>query len=475
MSKYKETISNVDTAWLHMDRPTNLMMIAGFMTFEGPLDFDRLVTVIERRLLIFDRFQQRVVSPRTPIGNYTWELDPYFDIRAHVHHAALPPPGDKRVLQEVMSDVTSTPLDRTRPLWQFQAFEGYNGGWVLASRLHHAIADGIALMRVLLSLTDLSPNAPLPPNPTPEHRGGKRRGLIDTITSPAVSLAKTTYHAADIALHQSLETFRHPSRLVDAAKIGTSNATTLAKMTLRSPDPQTIFKGELGITKRSAWSDPFSLPEIKQISKALGGTINDTMMTAVSGALRRYMQDRNQAVDGLTIRALVPVNLRALDAPLELGNRFGLVFPTLPIGAADIHERFIETRRYMTEIKNSPEAVVAYGVLYALGMTPMDIESLFLDFFGSKSSAVLTNVPGPQVQLYLAGSPLRELMAWVPQSGGLGLGISILSYNGGIMVGVTTDAGLVPDPEQIINNLYIEIEGLRQLANDVRNRAGAES
>jgi diacylglycerol O-acyltransferase / wax synthase len=473
MSKYKETMSNVDTAWLHMDRPTNLMMIAGFMVLDNPLDFDRLLTTIERKLLVFDRFRQRVVAPRTPLGNYTWELDPYFDIRAHVHRAALPSPGDKAILQEIMSDVASTPLDRSRPLWQFQAFEGYDHGWVLACRLHHAIADGIALMRVLLSLTDLSPNAPLPAESTPEPRRGKRRSLVDTMLSPAAAIARTTAQVADTALHQSLETFRNPSRLIDAAKVGTVSAGTLAKMTLRSPDPQTIFKGDLGITKRTAWSDYFPLSDIKAVGKTLGGTINDIMMTAVTGALRRYMQDKNQSVDGVTIRAMVPVNLRPLGAPLELGNRFGLVFHTLPVGAADIHERYIETRRYMNEIKNSPEAVVAYGVLNALGMTPTDLEGLFLDFFGSKSSAVMTNVPGPQFQLFLAGSPLREIMAWVPQSGGLGMGVSVISYNGGIMVGVNTDSALVPDPELIVNHLYIEVEALKQLAEDVKNRASA--
>ncbi|MFO7663857.1 MAG: WS/DGAT domain-containing protein, partial [Chloroflexota bacterium] len=292
--------------------------------------------------------------------------------------------------------------------------------------------------------------------------------------SPAATVARATTQAAEIAFHQSLETLRNPSRLIDAAKIGTASATTLAKMTLRSPDPQTIFKGDLGIIKRTAWSDYFLLSDIKTIGKTLGGTINDTMMTGVTGALRRYLQDKNQSVEGLTIRALVPVNLRPLDAPLELGNRFGLVFHTIPVGATDIHERFIETRRYMNELKNSPEAVVAYGVLNALGMTPADLEGFFLDFFGSKSSAVMTNVPGPQLQLYLAGSPLREIMAWVPQSGGLGMGVSMLSYNGGIMVGVITDAGLIPDPVLIIQNLYIEVEALKQLAAEVRTRASAE-
>ena len=474
MTKPKETMSNVDTAWLQMDRPTNLMMIASFMVFEQPMDYEKLLTVIERRLVVFDRFRQRVVPPRIPFGNYSWELDPHFDLRAHVHRAALPAPGDKAALQDMMSDIISTPLDRSRPLWQYHLLEGYGGGSVVACRMHHSIADGIALMRVLLSMTDLTPDAPQPPGPGEEANHDKERGLLETLVSPATSLARTTVrntsNLASFALHQSMETLRDPWRLVDVARVGAGGAARLAKMTLRTPDPQTLFKGELGIRKATAWSDPLPLADAKAIGKALSGTVNDTMMTAVAGALRRYLLDHNMPADGLTVRALVPVNLRPLDEPLELGNRFGLVFPTLPIGSADIHERFIETRRYMSEIKSSPEAVVAYSVLQALGMTPMDIESLFLDFFATKSSMVLTNVPGPQVQLYLAGNPLRQIMAWVPQSGGLGMGISIISYNGEVMVGVTTDVGLVPNPNEIVNNFYIEFEALRQLAADARAR-----
>jgi WS/DGAT/MGAT family acyltransferase len=468
MSKLKETMSNVDTAWLQMDRPTNLMMISAFMAFDGPVDFDRLLATVERRFVQFDRFRQRVAPPRLPFGNYTWEIDPFFDIRAHVHRIALPAPGDKNALQDLMSDITSTPLDRSRPLWQFHVVEGYQDGWVLAGRLHHCIADGIALMRVLLSLTDLSADSPLqPPDSTNATPAGKRRGIIRTVTAPAESLVRTTATVADTLLHQSLETFRNPGRIVDFAKIGADSAATLAKMTLRLPDPHTAYKGAVGITKRTAWSDPIPLLEVKHTGKALGGTINDILMTAVTGALRRYLADKNELTDGFNIRALVPVNLRPLDAPLELGNRFGLVFPTLPIGTEDLYQRFVETRQHMNNIKNSPEAVVAYGVLNALGMTPVDIESVFLDFFGSKSSLVLTNVPGPQFPLYLAGSPLREIMAWVPQSAGLGMGVSIISYNGNVMVGVNTDENLVPDPEQIVTNINIEFEALKQLAQSV--------
>lgn len=464
MTKSRETMSNVDTAWLQMDRPTNLMMIAAFMAFDGSLDLDRLMTTVERRLLTFDRFRRRAVEPRVPFGNYTWELDPNFDIRAHIHHVALPAPGDKAAMQNFMSDIISTPLDRNRPLWQFHIVEGYNGGWALAGRLHHAIADGIALMRILLSLTDLSADAPLPTAESDELYSAKRRGFVRSVTSPISSLARTTVNIADTALSQSIYLARNPGRAVDLAKITGDSAATLAKMTLRPPDPETIFKGNLGTRKSALWADPLPLAEVKAVGRVLDGTVNDVLMAVVAGALRRYMIDHNQKVDGVNFRAFVPVNLRPFDAPLELGNRFGLVFPTLPVGTDDLHDRFIATRRQMTEIKNSPEAVVAYGVLNALGMTPLDIEKVFLDFFATKSTLVLTNVPGPQMPLYLAGSPMREIMAWVPQSGGLGMGISILSYNGGVMVGLTTDLGLVPDPEEIITNIYIEFEALRQLA-----------
>ena len=297
MSKHKETMSNVDTAWLQMDRPTNLMMIASFMTFDEPIDYERLLATIERRLLIFDRFRQRVVPPRIPFGNYAWEDDPHFDIRAHVHRAALPAPGDKAALQAMMSDIISTPLDRSRPLWHYYLLDGYKGGSVIACRLHHSIADGIALMRVLLSMTDLTPDAPLSTDPVEKDAPDKERGLLSTLVSPATSLARTTWrttgNVADFALHQSMETLRDPWRLVDVAKVGAGSAARLAKMVLRTPDPQTPFKGELGIRKATAWSDPLPLPEVKAVSKALNGTVNDAMMSTVAGALRRYLQDHN--------------------------------------------------------------------------------------------------------------------------------------------------------------------------------------
>src|SRR5206468_10885765 len=187
----------------------------------------------------------------------------------------------------------------------------------------------------------------------------------------------------------------------------------------------------------------------------------DVLIAAATGALRRYLEKRGEPTTGLAIRASVPVNLRPLDEAHRLGNSFGLVFLTLPVGIVDPVRRLRAIKKEMDELKRSPEALVAYGLLNLMGLAPVEVEKLGLRFFGSKATAVLTNVPGPREALYLAGRKLEQVMFWVPQSGRLGLGISILSYAGGVMLGVATDEGLVPDPERIVAEFEKELRALR--------------
>ena len=156
------------------------------------------------------------------------------------------------------------------------------------------------------------------------------------------------------------------------------------------------------------------MQEVKAVGRITGTTVNDVLLTAVTGALRRYLQSRGQPTEGISIRALVPVNLRPLDAPLELGNRFGLVFVDLPISAADSFERLLSFNQQMAAIKDSPEAVIAFGILNAIGMTPVGVEQRVVELFGNKATTVMTNVPGPREPLYLAGKRLRHIMCWVP-------------------------------------------------------------
>ncbi|MFN8569003.1 MAG: WS/DGAT domain-containing protein, partial [Kouleothrix sp.] len=184
---------------------------------------------------------------------------------------------------------------------------------------------------------------------------------------------------------------------------------------------------------------------------------------AVAGALRSYLQSRGEPVDGIDIRAAVPVNLRPPDEPLTLGNRFGLVFLPLPIGADDPLDRLLDLKERMAALKGSPEAMVTFGILTTMGVAPAQLQDLGVSIFGSKATAVMTNVPGPRQPIYMAGVPIKEIMFWVPQSGRLGLGVSILSYAGSVTLGIATDVGLAPDPDQIIAAFHDEFETLLRL------------
>jgi WS/DGAT/MGAT family acyltransferase len=438
-------VSAIDSAWLRMEDPTNLMMVTGVLLFDGRLDQRRLRSVVEERLLAFPRFRQRIQEPPFGVGTPSWVTDNRFDLDYHLRRVALPEPGDKRALEAFVSEEMSTPLDFTKPLWQIVVVE-HAGGSALVSRIHHAIADGIALVRVLLSLTDETARprrrrAPQPPN------------LDASAGSPLLRaggwLAQTGFGLV-----------REPGQALRAASLGADAAATLARVALMPPDPQTALKGPLGVMKRAAWSEPVPLADVKAAGLQVGGTINDVLVAAAAGALRRYLASRGDDVEGLDVRATVPVNLRPLDEAHRLGNQFGLVFLALPLGVEEPAERLAEVKRRMDELKSSLQPVVAFGVLTAVGYVPGPLQPMTIQFFGSKASLVLSNVPGPRERLYLAGEPLARTMFWVPQSGRLGLGVSILSYAGEVMVGVASDAGLVPDPAAIVDAFQAEVKAL---------------
>jgi diacylglycerol O-acyltransferase / wax synthase len=452
-AKRSERLSRIDTAWLRMEDPTNLMMVTGLLVFDQPLDFARLRQTIEQRLLCFDRFHQQVVDAD---GTPHWRDDPHFTINAHLHRIALPAPHDQAALQDLVSTLMSTPLDLTKSPWQFHLIEQYGAGCVLLTRLHHCIADGIALMGVLLSLTDATAE------PQPAHDTAPARNSRTPYAGP-IAAANATVRAAEKLLGQAIETLLEPARLADAAQFGASSAVALSRLLLMSPEPQTLFKGDLGVSKRAAWSAPIALDDVKAIGRAAGGTVNDVLLAAVTGALRRYLLGRGELVDGLEVRAAVPVNLRAPNEPPTLGNRFGLVFLSLPIGADDPLDRLSDLKQRMEAIKGSPEALVTFGVLQAMGLMTSQLQDAGVALFGSKATAVMTNVPGPRETIYLAGAPVRELMFWVPQSGRLGLGVSIISYAGQVWLGVATDVGLVPDPDTIIGAFHDEFEMMGRL------------
>lgn len=408
-TKERERMSAVDAAWLRMDSPSNAMMITAVLVLDGPVPHARIESLVHERLLRHRRFRERVVVSKVPLAPMHWEEDGTFDLRTHVHHVALPAPGDERALEDLVSDLLSTPLDHAHPLWQIHHVEGFAEGSVLVARVHHCVGDGVALVELLLSLTD--EGASLEPEVV---------GLLPERPKGAFALAK---QAGEQAL-------------------------TLGRLLLLPSDPPSVFKGTLGVQKRVAWSKPFDVAALKAAAQRRGGKLNDLLLASVTAALREHALSRGEVPPSL--RAMVPVYIRGRAEEGELGNHFGLVFVPLPIAEASPEERIRATKREMDLIKQQPDALVALSVLGAMGIASEDIERIGIDVFTRKASLLVTSVPGPPTKLHLVGATLQRMLVWAPQSGHIGLGVSLLSYAGELRMGIASDAGLVPNPESIV-------------------------
>ena len=452
----REPMSRVDTAWLRMERGTNPMMITGVLMFAEPMSLKALKQVIKHRFLEYARFRQKPVE--TPAGAY-WQTDEHFDLDAHVQLAALPGKGDKRALERYVSQLASSPLDANKPLWQFHLVERYDGGSALIARIHHSYADGMALVQVLLSLTDTSKAA--------VKGSDLGKAWLKEQGAPVAQRVGAAQRAMKLGgkmLGQGMAMYRDPTLAAMLAKEGGEIARELLQALALPDDPPSMLRGGLGTTKRVAWAEPLDLEEVKAVGRATGFTVNDILLAAAAGALRSYMLERGANLDDVTLRATVPVNLRPLEHAKKLGNHFGLVFLDLPVGQSNPIRRLEYVGECMHQLKASRQAIVAFGLLAALGIAPPAVQAMALELLSRKASAVATNVPGPQQPLYLAGCTVREMMFWVPQTGSIGVGISILSYNGRVHFGLIADAKLIPDPDAVIRRFAPEFEKLLYLA-----------
>jgi diacylglycerol O-acyltransferase / wax synthase len=455
----REKMSAVDTAWLRMDRPGNLMMICAVLSFRERVSSAGLRQVIEERFLRFHRFRQRPVQTSTGVF---WETPGDFDLDHHLVDVALPGAAGKRELEALVSRLARTPLNPAWPLWQFHRVERYEGGSAIVARIHHCYADGIALVQVLLSMTDLGPHGP-PAVAPPPSRKRDRQADDDAggdFVQPVADAIDAALKVGATLIERGADLWQHPTKAVTLAEKGGALGVEIAKLALMGEDSPTRFKGTPGVAKRVAWADPLPLDEVKVVGRALGASVNDVLLSCVAGALRVYLASKGDATDGVMMRALVPVNLRPLEKAYHLGNRFGLVFLELPIGIENPVERLYAVRANMQALKGSFQPVLALGLLAAMGAGPKLLQEQLLQALARNASAVMTNVPGPQQPLYFAGGRIAQFMFWVPQSGNIGIGVSILSYDGAVQFGLITDRGLCPDPEHIIERFGPEFEKL---------------
>ena len=455
----QERMTPVDTAWLRMDRPNNLMQILGVMLFDGDLDYDRLRGIIEQRMLAYDRFRQLV--QRDGAG-YRWVDDPDFDLDQHLRRAVLPGRGDKAELERFVADLASTALHPARPLWEMHLVDTLMGGQALIVRFHHSIADGIALVSVVLSMAD--DTLPLPvTNSKRTEDADHPESPFSALWQPMTRAMQNSWELSNSLWGKYIDLLGNPARAMKYARVGGGMTAEVAKLALMPNDSTTRFKGNPSSVKRVAWSEQIPLPEVKAVGKVLDASVNDLLLSSVAGALRAYLADCGDPTDHVEIRALVPVNLRQPDDMGKLGNRFGMVTLELPVGIANPLARLYETRRRMQALKQSYQPVLSLGLLGAAGLGPKMVQEEMLDFLANKATAVMTNVPGPQQAIELAGARLRQPFFWVPQSGNIGMGVSILSYNQQVQFGLITDKKMVPDPERIVSRFAQEFEKLMML------------
>ena len=467
MTETSVRMSRVDTAWLRMDNRRNLMMIVGVWLLRPALDHRSLCERLESKLLGYARFRQKVVQEA--VLSY-WVDDADFDIERHVVREKLVRKrgrSEREALKARASELAVTPLDHAHPLWQMHVFDHYEDGSAVILRIHHCIADGIALNAVLMSIadggTDLRP---------PGHDGApdahEGDWLADAVVRPLTGLTVKAIGMYGDGIVKAMHALAHPQQpLADSVALARSGVRVLrdaAALALLPDDSPTLLKGRLSGRKVVAWCEPLPLARVKAACKALDCSVNDVLLSCVAGSIGHYLRERGEDPTGKEIRAMVPVNLRRLDEAWQLGNRFGLAPLVLPIGIENPVERLYAVRERMHELKGSYQPWLAYALLAVSGVLTKPLQDALSNVFLKKTTAVMTNVPGPEKPVRICGSTLLQSIFWVPSSGDVGVGVSIVSYVGGVQFGLITDSQRCPDPQKIIERFAPEFEALLLLA-----------
>jgi diacylglycerol O-acyltransferase / wax synthase len=450
-----------DAAWLHMDRPTNLMVVNCVFWFSQPLDWTAVAAAFKERLLpAFPHFAQRVIEPTVTFGAVApgWEPAQDFDVQEHLQPATLPAPGGDAELHDYVSQHAAVPLDPGQPLWQAHLLDGYRGGSAILLRTHHALADGTALVQALLTLVDSSPDQGAPAG---------LRTFADKAPDGSWlrSAANQAGRATTSLLGAWTSVITRPGRGLAAARSWRAANAMLTRLGFAKKDELSAIRAQLTGTKHLTWTTPMPLDSIKTAGKRVGATVNDVALTAIAGALRAHLAQQGEEVSRLT--AVVPVNLRAVDEPFDpdRGNQFGLAFVRLPVGEPDRLARLHAVRAAMNRVKSTDEALVVYGALAVVGQTPKQLEQAWLDLFAGRASAVITNIAGPSQPVSLAGVPLSGFTAWVPSTGPIGVGLSVCSYAGNMTLGVAVDEACVPNSDALLKVLTLELESVVDTLN----------
>jgi len=463
-------LTTLDASFLYVEKPSQPMHVGSVGVYEGTLTREDVIEVLAQRLHLLPRYRQRVVFPPFGINHPTWEDDPNFDLHNHIEESTLPKPGDDRALSEHGGRLFAQVLDRNHPLWKLIVIHGHeSGNTMLLSMVHHAMVDGVSGVDLTMSMHDLTPDAeppappaaPWEPRPTPDPLTLLQDAVRDRMTDTAQTWTD-----------ESFRLFR-PQELNQRAEQIT-NAMATSMPFLMQPAPRTPFNGPLSGERQFAWAQ-FSFTEVRAIRGALGGTVNDVVLAVLAGGLGRYLERHNYPTNGVELRAMCPVSMRRPEQHGALGNLVSMMFAPLYVGIKDPVERLAAERQAMERLKTGGQAAGLYALTDLARTVPPTWQAFVSQFDVPNTllNTVSTNVPGPQIPLYLAGKQLLHWYPLGPLASNIGLFVAILSYNQVLTMGATVDPKLVPDPWVFTECLQESFGELRAAAAQAAAQNGA--
>jgi len=462
-----ERLSSLDASFLYLERPAMHMHVAAVSVLEpradGPLTYEDVQRVVEARLHLAPRLRQRVLRVPADIARPLWVDDDHFDLDFHLRRSAIPTPGGRLQLERAVGRVLSRPLDVSKPLWELYVFEGLaEGRTAVLLKLHHALADGISGMLIASALFDLEPDAPLGPAP-------KRPWVAET---PPSSPELVRDAMEDMVLHplQALTTaVRAPANAWEFISETVAGATQMLGMGGRPPGP---FDAIIGPARRFATAEaPFE--RVHGIREGLGGTINDAVLTAVAGGLHGLLEHRGEASKGRTLRVMVPVSVRSRAEQGDVGNRVAPAFVDVPVGPMKPSTRLRRVRAATEQLKASGMAVSADSIIGLGAYAPPALHAMAARLIsrGRWFNLVVSNVPAPQVPLYLAGARLVASFPAMPLAENCGLSVACTSLAGTMAFGLTADWDAVRDLDVLAEGITASIDDLATAAAIARAKA----
>jgi diacylglycerol O-acyltransferase len=453
-----DRLTGLDSSFLHLEHDATHMHVAGCMVFDGQAPaYDELVDQILSRLHLVPRYRQRLAFVPLNQGRPVWVDDPHFNVAFHVRHTALPNPGGEDQLKRLCGRIFSQALDRSRPLWEIWLVEGLaEDRFALLSKTHHALVDGISGVDIATVLFDASPD-PVPVAPP------DGEWIARPLPTGAQLLAEALRERATVpteivrGVRATLRGPRHVAARVGRAVGGIGAVARLA--TASAPDSPLNVR--IGPHRRFTWVRG-DLAQFKAVKNALGGTVNDVVLAAVAGALGRYLRIHGEDTEDTVLRAMVPVSVRADVERGALGNRVAAMWAPLPIGLTDPVQRLLTISRAMDGVKDSGQAVGAQVLTELTGFAPPTImaQAARLQARQRMFNLVVTNVPGPQIPLYLLGRQLEAMFPMVPLAANQALGVAIMSYNGQLNFGLNADYDALRDLEALADALRASIDEL---------------